>query len=240
MVEPTHELMRSTMKPDMQGDKIKQMKFNLFVKKIPVCLIAYHNIVTRFTRISLHKFSTVVRDKKLLDRTLWPVTLVCTIGNVQLGIRVKYSPKKNKYRLKVNKVDFFDLPFRASTFNSDQLTHRMSANIELNGQRVLTGSVPWSIEAMRDRFNKVLKNGYMTSFSIADVGWGVKVSESAINELIDLIAMQETHSGRFNQITFSGFYPIVGALDEGTLDRLVDFSKNLTKLTVSYMYDTSS
>ena len=109
----------------------------------------------------------------------------------------------------------------------------MNAIIELNEQRVLTGCVPWSIEAMRDRFNKVLKNGYMTSFSITWVGSGdVEVSESAINELIDLIAMQETHPGRFNQITFSRFRDTVGALDEGTLDRLVDFSKDLTKLTV--------
>ena len=52
--------------------------------------------------------------------------------------------------------------------------------------------------------------------------------------------MQETHPGRFNQITFSHFSYRVGALDEGTLDRLVGFSKDLTKLTLSYMNITSS
>ena len=119
MVDPTHDVMRSTMKPDMQGDKIKEMKFNLFIRKIPVCLIVYHNIVTQFTRVSLHKFSTVVKDKKLMDRSLWPITLVCMIGNEHLNIMVKYSPKRKRYILKVNKVNFFDLPFRANIFNPD-------------------------------------------------------------------------------------------------------------------------
>ena len=121
MVEPTHDVMRSTMKPDMQGDNIKEMRFNMFIKRIPVCLIVYHNCVTRFTRVSLHKYSTVVKNKKLMDRSLWPITLVCMIGDVHLNIMVKYSPKRKKYLPKVNKVDFFDLPFRASNFNPDSI-----------------------------------------------------------------------------------------------------------------------
>ena len=99
MVDPTHDVMRSVMKPDMQGSKVKEMKFNLFVKRIPVCLIAYHNIVTRFTRVSLHKFSTVVKNKQLMDRTLWPMTLICDIGGMTLKFEVKYSPSKKKYRV---------------------------------------------------------------------------------------------------------------------------------------------
>ena len=137
MVEPTHDVMRSTMKPDMQGDRIKEMKFNLFIRKIPVCLIAYHNSVTRFTRVSLHKYSRVVKDKKLMDRSLWPITLVCMIGTVHLNIMVRYSPKRKKYLLKVNKVDFFELPFRASIFNPDSVTHYLYARIHVNEMRVL-------------------------------------------------------------------------------------------------------
>ena len=156
MVEPTHDVMRSTMKPDMQGDMIKEMKFNLFIRKIPVCLIVYHNCVTRFTRVSLHKYSTVVKNKKLMDRSLWPITLVTMIGNVHLNIEVKYSPKRKRYMLKVNKVDFFDLPFRASNFNPDSLTQYLNAEIYVNEKRVLLGRVPWSIEGMRDRFNKAI------------------------------------------------------------------------------------
>ena len=158
------------MKPDMQGDKIKEMKFNLFIRKIPVCLIVYHNCVTRFTRVSLHKYSTVVKDKKLMDRSLWPITLVCMIGNVHLNIMVKYSPKRKKYLLKINKINFFDLPFRATNFNPDSITYYLSAIIYVNDKRVLAGKVPWSIEGMRDRFNKAIGNWYMTSFAIELVG----------------------------------------------------------------------
>ena len=143
MVEPTHDVMRSTMKPDMQGDRIKEMKFNLFIKRIPVCLIVYHNTVTRFTRVSLHKYSTVVKDKKLMDRSLWPITLVCMIGGVHLNIMVKYSPKRKRYLLKVNKVDFFNLPFRASNFNPESVTLYLDANIYVNEKQVLSGKVPW-------------------------------------------------------------------------------------------------
>ena len=122
MVDPIHDVMRSTMKPNMQGERIKEMKFNLFIRKIPVCLIVHHNSVTRFTRVSLGKFVTKVKDKKLMDRSLWPITLVCMIGNVHLNIMVRFSPKRKKYLLKVNKVNFFDLPFKATNFNSDSIT----------------------------------------------------------------------------------------------------------------------
>ena len=113
------------------------MKFNLFIRKMPVCLIAYHNRVTRFTRVSLHKYSRVVKDKKLMDRSLWPITLVCMIGSVHLNIEVKYSPSEKRYLLKVNKDDFFDLPFRANNFNPDSITNYLNAEIHVNEKRVL-------------------------------------------------------------------------------------------------------
>ena len=145
MVEPTHDVMRSTMKPDMQGDRIKEMKFNLFIRKIPVCLIVYHNSVTRFTRVSLHKYSRVVKDKKLMDRSLWPITIVCMIGGVHLNIMVRYSPKRKRYLLKVNKVDYFALPFRASSLNPEILDKYLDAVIHVNDKLVLGGRVPWTI-----------------------------------------------------------------------------------------------
>ena len=92
------------MKPDMQGETIKEMKFNLFIRKTPVCLIAYHNTVTRFTRVSLHKYSTVVKDKRLMDRSLWPITLVCMIANVHVNIMVKYSPRGRGTSSKLTKL----------------------------------------------------------------------------------------------------------------------------------------
>ena len=122
------------------------MKFNLFIRKIPVCLIVRHNIVTRFTSVSLQKYSRVIKDKKLMDRSLWPITLVCMVGEVHLNIMVKYSPKRKRYLLKVNKVDFFDLPFRANIYNPDSMTRYLFANIYINEKKVLSGKVPWSIE----------------------------------------------------------------------------------------------
>ena len=166
MVDPTHDVMRSTMKPDMQGDTIKEMRFNLFIRKIPVCLIVYHNMVTQFTRVSLHKYSRVVKGKKLMDRSLWPITLVCMIGSVHLNIMVKYSPKRKRYILKVNKVDFFDLPFRANIFNPDLITQYLHAEIYINEKIMLEGRVCWSIESMRDRLCKAIGNFHMTSFCI--------------------------------------------------------------------------
>ena len=75
---------------------------------------------------------------------------------------VKYSPKRKRYLLKVNKVDFFDLPFRANIFNPDSITNYLNADIYINEKQVLRGKVPWSIESMRDRFNKAIGKWYMT------------------------------------------------------------------------------
>ena len=56
--------------------------------------------------------------------------------------------------LKVNKVDFFDLLFRANNFDPDSITNHLDAIIHINEKRVLHGKMPWSIEGMRDRFSK--------------------------------------------------------------------------------------
>ena len=67
-----------------------------------------------------------------MDRTLWPMTLVSVIGGITLKFEVKYSPSKKKYCVKVNGIDFFELPFRVNTYNPDALTHYMDAEIEVN------------------------------------------------------------------------------------------------------------
>ena len=92
-----------------------------------------------------------------MNRSLWPITLVCMIGSVHLNIEVKYSPSEKRYLLKVNKVDFFDLPFRATNFNPDSITNYLDATIHVNEKKVLKGKMPWSIEGMRDRFTKVIR-----------------------------------------------------------------------------------
>ena len=57
-----------------------------------------------------------------------------------------------------------------------------------------------------------------------------------MNELIDLIAMQDINpTDGLNEIKFCGFRGSVGDLDEGVLDRLIEFSKKLNKLTVGFI-----
>ena len=125
------------------------------------------------------------------------------IGNIHLNIMVRYSPKRKRYLLKVNKVDFFDLPFRASNFNPDSITQYLYAFIYVNEKKVLAGKVPWTIEGMRNRFSKAIGNWYMTSFAIESV---FKGEESVMAELIDLIAMQDIHPDNgLSEIKFSLF-----------------------------------
>ena len=58
-------------------------------------------------------------------------------------------------------------------------------------------------------------------------------------ELIDLISMQDIHpENGLSEIKFNHF-DAAGELDEGVLDRIVEFSKKLTKLTVNRMSETS-
>ena len=77
----------------------------------------------------------------------------------------------------------------------------------------------------------------MKSFSIVSP---LKVEESVLAELIDLISMQDIHlDDGLNEIKFSSFFD-VGELDEGVLDQLIPLSKKLTKLTVCEMGSTSS
>ena len=159
------------------------------------------------------------------------------IGDVQLNIMVRYSSKRKRYLLKVNKVDFFDLPFRATNFNPDSITDYLDATIYINEKRVLLGKVPWLIEGMRDRFSKAIGHSHMTSFSIEAVGYGdVEVSESVMAELIDLVTIQDIHpDDGLNEVKFSNLNQ-VGELDEGVLDQLIPLSKKLNKLTVSGIY----
>ena len=52
-------------------------------------------------------------------------------------------------------------------------------------------------------------------------------------ELIDLITMQDIHPDNgLSEIKFRDFEG-AGELDEGVLDRIVEFSKKLTKISVS-------
>ena len=149
MKEPVHKFMRSRVETNMDDPKIAQMKFSLWIKKIPVALIVFHNRVTHFTRVSLSpKHSTIVKNKKLMNRELWPIKLVCCIGGIVVKVEVRYSPKRNKFFIKINNTCFYDLAYRASTFDPNAPRPDFHGILEVNGKNIIEGSVPWFVEAM--------------------------------------------------------------------------------------------
>ena len=78
MKDPEHNVMRSRVETNMDGSKIALMKFSLWIKKVPVALIVFHNKVTHFTRVSLSpKHTRIIKNMKLMNRELWPIKLVC-------------------------------------------------------------------------------------------------------------------------------------------------------------------
>lgn len=96
--------------------------------------------------------------------------------------------------------------------------------------------MPWFVDAMQQRIDNVLNNGLFRSFTILGAGGAQHVSATVINVLLDLMAMQNIPDEGFEEIHLISFGDI-GELDVGVLDRLVEESKNLSKLTVSYMLD---
>ena len=63
-------------------------------------------------------------------------------------VEVRYSPSKKKYLVKIDNTRFYDLAYRASTFNPDAPRPDFSGIIEVNGKRIIAGTVPWFVEAM--------------------------------------------------------------------------------------------
>ena len=65
------------------------------------------------------------------------------------------------------------------------------------------------------------------------------MSKDLINQLFNFMAKQDIHPDGYEQITLSWFDRGVGELNEAELDRLVELSPNLTKLTVNNMRNAS-
>ena len=63
-------------------------------------LIVSHNQRTKFTKISLGKYCTTAKSKKLTDDELWPMILV--ISDLNLKISVSYNKVHNKYEIDIN------------------------------------------------------------------------------------------------------------------------------------------
>ena len=149
MKDPEHNVMRSRVETNMDGSKIAQMKFSLWIKKVPVALIVFHNRVTHFTRVSLSpKHTIIVKNMKLMNRELWPIKLVCSIGQYVVKVEVRYSPKRKKFLVKINNTRFYDLAYRASTFDPNAPRPDFDGSIYVNGIKIIRGVVPWFVEAM--------------------------------------------------------------------------------------------
>ena len=78
----------------------------------------------------------------------------------------------------------------------------------------------------------------MNSFVI-NIGGGIPVSKDLMNQLINFMTKQDIHPDGYEQITLSWFDRGVGELNEAELDRLIELSPNLTKLTVNNMRNAS-
>ena len=132
----------------MDGGKVLSMKFPLIIKKIPVALNVIHNRVTHFTRVSLAKFVSIVKSKKLMDRSLWPISLIFELGGMVIKIQVAFSPKQKKFLVKVNNIKYYSLPYRASTWNPQKPRADLNAVIIVNDEFIMDGTSPWFPYAM--------------------------------------------------------------------------------------------
>ena len=116
----------------------------------------------------------------------------------------------------------------------------LRAKILLNNKPILLSKMPWTIELMHDRIAKTIGNDYLTSIYLGSVAkFYEDVSKSVISEFIDLISKQNIHPDGLNEIKFEWFERSLEDMDEGTFDSLVPFTKNLTKLNVGRMNQTS-
>ena len=65
-----------------------------------------------------------------------------------MKVEVRYRPSKKKYAVKINNTRFYDLAYRASTFNPDAPRPDFQGGIYVNGKIIIDGTVPWFVEAM--------------------------------------------------------------------------------------------
>ena len=74
---------RSEIEASLDGHK-KVMKFPLIVEGERMMIIISHETKTRFTKLSIGKFITTTKGKKLSDPELWPLALVISDKNLKI------------------------------------------------------------------------------------------------------------------------------------------------------------
>ena len=106
-----------------------------------------------------------------------------------MKVEVRYSPKRKKFLVKINNTRFYDLAYRASSFDPNAPRPDFCGVIDVNGKIIINGTVPWFLEAMQDRIDKVTNYDQLRTFRIKNVGAsGAHVEATLINELFDLLA----------------------------------------------------
>ena len=63
-------------------------------------------------------------------------------------MEVRYSPKRRKFQVKINNTRFYDLAYRASTFDPNAPRPDFTGLVEVNGKIIINAIVPWHVEAM--------------------------------------------------------------------------------------------
>ena len=79
-------------------------------------------------------------------------------------VEVRYSPKRKKFLVKINGTRFYDLAYRAPTFDPNVPRPDFSGAIKVNGTNILDGTVPWFVEAMQDRIEKATNYDLIRTF----------------------------------------------------------------------------
>ena len=68
--------------------------------------------------------------------------------------------------MKINNTRFYDLAYRASSFDPNAPRPDFSGVIEVNGYFIINGIVPWFVEAMQDRIDKSTNYDLLRTFKI--------------------------------------------------------------------------
>ena len=76
------------------------MKFPFIVKGKFMHLVIFHNKLTKFTKVQLGKDCATVKGKKLSQKEVWPLVLICT--DLQFKVTVSYEVKNNLFDVLVD------------------------------------------------------------------------------------------------------------------------------------------
>ena len=93
-------------------------------------------------------------------------------------------PPKNEFILKVNDFDYYTLVKEEIDFDPTQIELFKCEKLVLNEVEALSGQVPWVIEEVEEKINKVYQGKQLESLEIV----GLDCKSNVANETFDLMA----------------------------------------------------